>query len=280
MKLRQRWQQRRQETAPASGAPRPKIASIDQDLAAVVAQVRERAVRTGVVYGDAEFRDALMAATPEVTWDWVSHRDGDVLAGAALPATQDLHRYDALVVGGADVKTAYLNALRWVERGDSVTPVFWVGQSFEYCGSTIPIPAEVEAADIYLFHHFSDFFPIKDPLLVRVTSSDAQSHHERFLMMRPQETVHFTLDDLLPDREGTAVIEVRTTHPALTGNRHPRWRVWADLFWKDSFDEPPRRSRLRSRPRLRVPHPAQRIAIGQPGAHAPELRPPAQRLRQ
>jgi hypothetical protein len=235
MKLRQRWQQRRQETAPASGAPRPKIASIDQDLAAVVAQVRERAVRTGVVYGDAEFRDALMAATPEVIWDWVSHRDSDVLAGAALPATQDLHRYDALVVGGADVKTAYLNALRWVERGDSVTPVFWVGQSFEYCGSTIPIPAEIEAADIYLFHHFSDFFPIKDPLLVRVTSSDSQSHHERFLMMRPQETVHFTLDDLLPDREGTAVIEVRTTHPALTGNRHPRWRVWADLFWKGSL---------------------------------------------
>ncbi|HEV3274915.1 MAG TPA: hypothetical protein VG299_08630, partial [Candidatus Dormibacteraeota bacterium] len=47
--------------------------------------------------------------------------------------------------------------------------------------------------------------------------------------------VHFTLDDLLPDREGTAVIEVRTSHPALTGNRHPRWRVWADLFWKDSL---------------------------------------------
>src|ERR1700692_1218469 len=72
MKLRQRWQQRRQETAP-SGAPRPKVASIDQDLAAVVAQVRERAVRTGVVYGDAGFRDALVAATPEVTWNWVSH---------------------------------------------------------------------------------------------------------------------------------------------------------------------------------------------------------------
>src|ERR1700722_17566922 len=161
MKLRQRWQQRRQETAPPSGAPRPKIASIDQDLATVVAQVRERAVRTGVVYGDAEFRDALMAATPEVTWDWVSHRDSDVLAGAALPATKDIATFDALVVGGADVKTEYLNALRWVERGDKVVPVFWVGQGFEYCGSTIPIPAEVEAADIYLFHHFADFFPIK-----------------------------------------------------------------------------------------------------------------------
>ena len=235
MKLRQRWQQRRQEAAPTPGAPRPKIASIDQDVATVVAQLRERAARTGVVYGDAEFRDVLEGATPEVTWDWVSHRDSDVLAGAALPATQDIERYDALVVGGADVKTAYLNALRWVERGESVTPVFWVGQGFEYCGSTIPIPAEVEAADIYLFPHFADFFPIKDPLLVRVTSSDSRSHHERFLVMRPQETVHFTLDDLLPDREGTAVIEVRTTHPALTGNRHPRWRVWADLFWKDSL---------------------------------------------
>jgi hypothetical protein len=235
MKLRQRWQQRRQEAAPVSGAPRPKIASIDQDLATVVGQVRDHAVKTGVVYGDAEFRDALVAAAPEVTWGWVSHRDADVLAGAALPATTDIARYDALVVGGSDVKTEYLNALRWVERGEKVTPVFWVGQNFEYCGSTIPIPAEVEAADIYLFHHFSDFFPIKDPLLVRVTSSDSRSHHERFLLMKPQETVHFTLDDLVPDREGTAVIEVRTTHPALTGNRHPRWRVWADLFWKDSL---------------------------------------------
>ena len=236
MKLRQRWQQRRHEAAPVPGAPpRPKIASIDQDLATVAGQLRERGVRTGVVYGDAEFRDALTGATPEITWDWVSHRDSDVLAGAALPATKDIAGFDALVVGGADVKTAYLNALRWVERADKVTPVFWVGQGFEYCGSTIPIPAEVESADIYLFHHFADFFPIKDPLLVRVTSTDARSHHERFLMMRPQETVHFTLDDLLPDREGTAVIEVRTSHPALTGNRHPRWRVWADLFWKDSL---------------------------------------------
>ena len=236
LKLRPRWQQRRQEAAPVAGAPpRPKIAAIDQDLPAVVGQLRERGVTTGVVYGDAEFRDGLAGATPEVTWDWVSHRDSDVLAGAALPATKDIAGFDALVVGGADVKTAYLNALRWVEHADKVTPVFWVGQGFEYCGSTIPIPAEVEAADIYLFHHFADFFPIKDPLLVRVTSADARSHHERFLLMRPQETVHFTLDDLLPDREGTAVIEVRTSHPALTGNRHPRWRVWADLFWKDSL---------------------------------------------
>jgi hypothetical protein len=236
MKLRQRWNQRRQEAAPVAGAPpRPKVAAIDQDLATVVGQVRERGVRKGVIYGDAEFRDSLTAATPEVTWDWVSHRDSDVLAGAALPATKDIATFDALVVGGADVKTEYLNALRWVERGDKVVPVFWVGQGFEYCGSTIPIPAEVEAADIYLFHHFADFFPIKDPLLVRVTSADERTHHERFLMMRPQETVRFTLDDLLPDRVGTAVIEVRTTHPALTGNRHPRWRVWADLFWRDSL---------------------------------------------
>jgi hypothetical protein len=235
MKLRQRWHQRRQEAPTASGAPRPKVASIDQDLATIAAQVLERAVATGVAYGDAEFRAALAGATPGITWDWVSHRDSDVLLGAALPATKDSHRYDVIVVGGADVKTEYLNALRWVERAGKVTPVLWVGQNFEFCGSTIPIPAEVESGDIYLFHHFADFFPIKDPLLVRVTSADSRSHHERFVIIRPQETVHFTLDDLLPDREGTAVVEVRTTHPALTGNRHPRWRVWADLFWKDSL---------------------------------------------
>lgn len=236
MKLKQRWRQRNQQapTTP-SGAPRPKIASIDQDINDVVTQLRERGVRTGIVYGDPEFRDALGAAAPDVPWEWVSHRDGDILAGAALPAALDISKHDAVVVGGADVKTAYLNALRLVERNSATTPVFWVGQGWEYCGSTLPIPAEVESADIYLFNHFADFFPIKDPLLVKVSSSDLRSHHERFLLMLPQQTKRFTLDELLPEREGTAVIEVRTMHPALTGNRHPRWRVWADLFWKDSL---------------------------------------------
>ena len=32
-------------------------------------------------------------------------------------------------------------------------------------------------------------------------------------MMRPQETVRFTLDELLPGREGTAVVEVRDDAP-------------------------------------------------------------------
>jgi hypothetical protein len=236
MKIRQRWGQRNQQapTTP-SGAPRPKIASIDQDLATVVAQLRALEVRTGIAYCDPEFRDSLREAAPSVQWEWVSHRDSDILDGAALPAAVDITAFDAVVVGGADVKTAYLNALRWVERSGKVTPVLWVGQGWEYCGSTIPIPAEVDAADIYLFNHFADFFPIKDPLLVRVTSSDSRSHHERFVLMLPQQTEHFTLDDLLPERTGTAVVEIRTTHPGLTGNRHPRWRVWADLFWRDSL---------------------------------------------
>lgn len=201
----------------------------------MVAQLAECGVRTAIVYSDPEFRDAIGGAVADVQWKWVSHRDSDLLDGASLPAAIDITKFDAVVVGGADVKTAYLNALRWVERSGRVTPVFWVGQGWEYCGSTIPIPAEVEAADIYLFNHFADFFPIKDPLLVRVTSSDSRSHHQRFLLMLPQETERFTLDDLLPERVGTAVIEIRTTHPGLTGNRHPRWRVWADLFWRDSL---------------------------------------------
>ena len=151
-----------------------------------MSQLRERGVRTGVVYGDAEFRDALSGATPEITWDWVSHRDSDILAGAALPATKDIAGFDALVVGGADVKTAYLNALRWVERADKVTPVYWVGQGFEYCGSTIPIPAEVEVrGHLSLSTILRTSSRSRIPLLVRVTSTDARSHHERFLMMRP-----------------------------------------------------------------------------------------------
>jgi hypothetical protein len=235
MKLRQRWERRKRQDEPPQGSPRPRVASIDQDLTTVLAELRRESVRTAIVYGDEEFRQALTESATDIAWDWVSHRDIDVLAGALLPGESDVSNHDAVVVGGADVKTAYLNALRWLERSGTVRPLFWVGTNFEFCGSTIPIPAEVESADIYLFHHFADYFPIKDPLLVRVTSSDHRNRRERLIIMRPQQTVHFTLDDLLPDRDGTAVIEVRTTHPALTGNRHPRWRVWVDLFWKGSL---------------------------------------------
>ena len=142
------------------------------------------------------------------------------------PASVDLHREVRCrtVVGGADGqdRISQRDALEWSAAAPVTRPVFWVGQGFEYCGSTIPIPAEVEAADIYLFHHFADFFPIKDPLLVRVTSSDARSHHQQFVVMRPQETRHFTLDELLPDREGTAVIEIRTTASRADGESSPR----------------------------------------------------------
>jgi hypothetical protein len=234
MKVRQRWSQRKQQAQPPAGAPRPRVAAIDQDLATVVDELRRREVRNGVVYGDTDFNESLRGATPEIAWDWVSHRDSDVLAGAALPGPALAGR-DAVVVGGADVKTAYINTLRWLDRSATVVPVLWVGQNFEFCGSTLPIPAEVESADIYLFNHFADFFPIKDPLLVRVTGSDSSTESERLILVRPRETVCFALDELLPQRHGTAVIEVRTAHPALTGNRHPRWRVWADLFWKDSL---------------------------------------------
>jgi hypothetical protein len=238
MKLKQRWRQRSQQepATPVAGAPpKPKIASIDQDLAVVVGQLRELGVTNGIVYSDTVFRDALAAAAPNVTWEWVSHRDTDILDGAALPAGVDVTQFGAVVVGGADVKTAYLNALRWVDRSGKVVPVLWVGQGWEFCGSTIPIPSEIDAADIYLFNHFADFFPIKDPLLVHLTATDSRHHADRYLLMQPQETERFTLEELLPDRDGTAVVEIRTTHPALTGNRHPRWRVWADLFWRDSL---------------------------------------------
>lgn len=234
MKVRQRWSNRRQQVEPPAGSPRPRVASVSHDLGDVVAEARRLSVRRGVAYGDAAFNDAVHAALPEVEWQWVSHKDVDVLAGARLPGPL-LGERDAVLVGGNDLKTAYINALRWLDRSGTALPVLWVGQNFEFCGSTLPIPAEVAGADIYLFNHFADFFPIKDPLLVRVTARDQRMTTERLVMMRPQQTVRFELDELLPERIGTSVVEVRTTHPALTGNRHPRWRVWADLFWNDSL---------------------------------------------
>jgi len=239
MKLRQRWNARREHAPEASQPPsapqRPRTASVDRDLAEVVAELQRRALRQGVVYGDPEFRDQLAEATSAIDWRWVSHRDVDILAGAELPRAEHFTGQGVIVTGGEDVKIAYINALRLIGRGAEVPPVFWVGKNFEYCGSTLPIPAEVDAADIYLFNHFADFFPIKDPLLVRVTAADQSNVIERFLVIQPQETMHVTLSELLPERRGAAVVEIRSTHPALTGNRHPRWRVWADLSWRKSF---------------------------------------------
>ena len=142
MKLRQRWQQRKQQAAPAPGAPpRPKdrLDRSDPGRRGRTASGSQgshwhRLRRRGVP------RRARAARRRTSRWTWVSHRDSDVLAGAALPGTTSGPRTDAVVVGGADVKTAYLNALRWMERSGEVRPVFWVGQSFEYCGSTLPIP--------------------------------------------------------------------------------------------------------------------------------------------
>ena len=70
----QRSRSVRDEGAPALGSaqaagwahpvhPRPRIAAIDQDLPAVIAQLRRRPVHTGIVYGDAEFRQALASGT-------------------------------------------------------------------------------------------------------------------------------------------------------------------------------------------------------------------------
>ena len=238
MKLRQRWDNRREQPPagpPGNAVQRPRVASIDHDLDTILSDLRRRGVRTGAIYGDAGFRQTLAEGASEVTWSWLSHRDTDILAGATRPSPDAIAESDVVVVGGADVKTAYINTLRLLDRGGSVKPVLWVGQNFEFCGSTIPIPAQVESADIYLFHHFADFFPVKDPLLVRVSAKDRRHSDERLVLIRPQQTVRFSLDELLPERDGTAVVEVLTTHPALTGNRHPRWRVWADLFWRDSL---------------------------------------------
>lgn len=235
-KLRQRWAARREVVAPPGQAPaRPRIASVSQDIEAVASELRRLSVGDAVAYGEVDFLSALSGAVPGVRWTWMSHRDDDVLAGATPPSTAALGAPDAIVVGGGDVKTAYINALRLLDSAGVVKPVLWVGENFEFCGSTLPVPEQAEGADVYLFHHFADFFPIKDPLLVRVTATDARRSAERLLLMRPQQTIHLTLDELLPDRTGTAVVEVRTTHPALTGNRHPRWRVWADVHWGPSF---------------------------------------------
>ena len=83
---------------------------------------------------------------PDIAWEWISHVAGDLLAGAAQPGAIDIANPDVIVVGGTNIKTAYLNALRWLESSGTTKPLSLVGKNFEFCGSSLPIPAQVEAA--------------------------------------------------------------------------------------------------------------------------------------
>jgi hypothetical protein len=171
---------------------------------------------------------------------WVSDRLDDQAAGAmsmaAFASLKDLETPDAVVVAGADLPTKYSSAMRWLETRGEVRPVLWVGGPFEFAGSTLPIPREVDDASFHLFHHFFDFFGVKESVQVLVRAqAPNRPPVERLFFLKPRHMLSLHLNELLPRRDSEAVVEFICTHPVLSRGRHTRWRVWGDLSYKGSL---------------------------------------------
>ena len=215
-------------------APKPDE-KITRTIDEVLAALRASPPATLVAYGDATLARTLRDAMQATTVCWASHEEGDILAGAVRAVEAGIGASDAVVVGGADAALAWSNVLRELQDQAVLPALHWVGAGWEFCGSQIPVPAEIDGADLYLFNHFSEYFQVKDPLLVRIEASDSRSTLRIWRVLGPYASLRLSLDDLLPDRTGPSVVDIRTEHPVLTRGRHHRWRVCADVHWEGSF---------------------------------------------
>lgn len=185
-----------------------------------------------------EARDRVQDRTAVVI-QWISDRLADQSHGAQ-PSTElgrgDVGLPDAFVVAGEDLGAKYSSVLRLLDLRDDVRPVHWIGGPFEFAGSTLPVPKEVEDAHFHLFHHFLDFFGVKEPLLVRIrVQTPGREPVEELHLLKPRATLTVRLSDLVPQRDGPTVVEFICTHPVLSRGRHRRWRVWADVFYRGSM---------------------------------------------
>ena len=221
------------EQAPAAvAAP----AGVSRTLDEVFDEIRNRGATKIAVYGDAATRDKAAAALQDSVITWVSHDAEDRLAGASSASPVVVDSVEAIIVAGPDIKVAYASILRECARAETLPAIMWADSGWEFCGSQLPVPADADDVDVYLFNHFQDYFLVKDPLLVKVTAVDDKHATETWRVLQPRETLHVKLSDLLPERSASpAAIDVMTTHPVLTKGRHHRWRVCADVHWRGSF---------------------------------------------
>lgn len=141
-------------------------------------------------------------------------------------------------VSGSEVAKSYNFVLQTLHSRKTILPVAWVANNFEFSGSTIPIPKEIDDAHFYLFNHFQDMFGVKDVLKVqvRIQLEEGETIQQEFLLS-PKSTLFLKLSEWLPmaDRKSALVVEFRCSHPELSRGRHNRWRVWADVFHKGSI---------------------------------------------
>lgn len=213
---------------------------VNHSLPDQIAALSRLGAESIVTYGDqafaAEVNHALSESPlSETTLEWASSTFDDQQAGAKRPDQIDWAECDAVLIGGPLLPHAYRHAIALMADAAVAKPIFWVGDGFEFCGGSLPVPAEAEDAEVYLFQHFEQYFGVKQPLMVKIELRDSRTSRVEWRILRPGSTLRLVLSEMLPDRAGPAVFLVRTEHPELTRGRHNRWRFTADIHWRSSL---------------------------------------------
>lgn len=222
-------------TLPSSPAIDTKT-KVSQSSADVVALLKADGVRRVAVHGDQAFYETFRAEAGGIDTVWMSTDIfGDQPKGAMPVAAATVADCDAVVVGGPDAATKYRYSLRLALTHAATKPVHWVAQNWEFCAGTAAIPLEIDDVDALAFNHFEEFFGIKDPIQFRFEIIAEGETRRSYLVLGPSQSVNLNLRSLMADRKSAVCMKVFVAHPFLTRGRHYRFRVCADVFWKDSF---------------------------------------------
>jgi len=213
-----------------SGVPKNIISNSLYD---VINSINKLTINKLLVYGDKAFFTSVSKIKNDSSLTWASSNYRYQKEGAKNINNIDTEKYDAVLVGGDNVRHEYVHVLKILNQ--NILPLYWVGNNFEYCGGTVPIPSDCDDAEIIICNHFKDYFGLKDPLLVKVSVFDQENINEKSFILNPRESICVKLNDWLPKREGPSCVSHVTSHPTLTRGRHSRWRSTGYIYWKKSM---------------------------------------------
>jgi hypothetical protein len=223
-------------THPSAGGEAAEKTKVSQSIADVVDMLRADQVQRIAVHSDKGFYDSFRSAAGDITCVWLSNDFVvDQQLGARPLGADQMKDCQAIVVGGPDVATKYRYSLRATHAHAPNVPVHWVADNWEFCAGTAAVPQEIEDADALVFNHFEEFFGIKDVLQFRFELISEAGIKRSYLALGPSQSVNLNLKEMAGERDGAVCLKVYVSHPFLTRGRHYRFRVCADVFWKDSF---------------------------------------------
>jgi hypothetical protein len=209
---------------------------ISQSVGDVLTLLRaDQATKVGV-HSDKGFFDSFKAQAGDLACLWLSNDFVVDQPLGALPLSGDrLESCQAIVVGGSDVATKFRLTLRCTLAHAPLVPVHWVADNWEACAGTIAVPQEIDDVDALVFNHFDEVFGLKDPLQFRFEIIAEEGIKRRYQVLGPSQSTNINLKEFASERSGPVCLKVSVSHPGLAGGRHHRFRVFADMFWKDSF---------------------------------------------